>query len=320
MKTMRWGILGCGHIAGKFARDLALVPDAALVASWGRNPENVCRFAAQYGGQGDVSRAAFLANPEIDVVYVASPHHLHLQDTLDCLEAGKAVLCEKPFGQDLKAATRVFEVARSKNLFVMEALWTRFLPHLKKALELVEQGILGDVRMVEADFGIEVPFNETSRLFMASSGGSLWDIGIYPIFLARLFLGNPTRVKAMADWAPTGVDQRLSMALAFEGGKYAQLYSGFCERTECTATLHGSLGKLRIEGQFHVPSNLVLTDKNGVATRLEFPREGFGYQHETVHVHECLRAGLIESPLWTHADTLGLLGLMERVARSTREE
>jgi len=313
MKTIGWGILGCGHIAGKFASDLAGVPGSRLVASWRRDAALAASFAREHGGEAASSREALLTHPQVDVVYVATPHHLHLEDVRACLEAGKAVLCEKPFGMDSAQAAPVLELARAKGLFLMEALWTRFLPHFLKADVLVKEGEIGEIGLLEADFGFLAPYRMDSRLFSPESGGTLWDIGIYPLFLARHFLGEPSEVVALADRAETGVDRRLTMGLNFAKGTHARLFSSFMERTSCAATLHGSHGALGFEGMFHAPTNLVLSRADGRIERFEFPSEGFGYRHEILHVQECLSQGLGESPLWGHGDTLGLLGLMERV-------
>lgn len=312
MDTIGWGILGCGHIAGKFATDLQRVAGARLVSSWRRDTPLAEGFAREHGGRAARSRQELLEDPGVQVVYVATPHHLHLADILDCLKAGKHVLCEKPLGMDSSDAAAILQEAKEKGLFVMEALWTRFLPHFQEADRLVRTGRIGAVGLMEADFGFKAPYRMDSRLFAPESGGTLWDIGIYPLFLARHFLGEPGRIVALADHAPTGVDQRLSMGLSFPTA-HARLFSSFLEWTACAAILHGTEGTLRLEGQFHAPTDLVLIDLDGNEERIEFPREGFGYQHEIAHVQECLRGGLVESPLWSHADTLGLLGLMDRV-------
>jgi len=314
MKTIGWGILGCGHIAGKFASDLAGVPGNRLVASWRRDAALAESFARTHGGSMASSRETLLAHPQVDVVYVATPHHRHLDDVRICLEAGKAVLCEKPFGMDSAEAAPVLELARAQRLFLMEALWTRFLPHFLKADALVKAGEIGEIGLLEADLGFRAPYRLDSRLFAPESGGTLWDIGIYPLFLARHFLGQPTEIVALADRAETGVDRRLTVGLNFAQGAHARLFSSFMEKTASTATLHGSRGTLRFEGPFHAPTDLVLTRAEGGVERFEFSREGFGYQQEILHVQECLSRALCQSPLWGHEDTLGLLGQMERVA------
>lgn len=313
MGTIGWGILGCGHIAGKFAADLRRVDGCRLVSSWRRDGALAEAFALEHGGRAARTREELLDAPEVQVVYVATPHHLHLADVRACLEAGKHVLCEKPFGMDLLETSALLAKARERGLFVMEALWTRFLPHFAKTDELVHAGAIGKIGLIEADFGFKAPYRMDSRLFAAESGGTLWDIGIYPLFLARHFLGNPCELAALADRAETGVDRRLTMGLNFAGGAHAHLFSSFMEATACTATLHGTEGTLRLEGQFHAPTDLVLTSRDGKEERIVFAREGFGYQHEIVHVRECLREGRLESPLWGHAGTLGLLELMARI-------
>lgn len=313
MKTIGWGILGCGHIAGKFASDLARVPGSRLTACWRRDATQAEAFAREHGGCAVARREELVNHPQVEVVYVATPHHRHLDDVRACLEAGKAVLCEKPFGMDSAEAAPLLELAHAKGIFLMEALWTRFLPHFLKADELVKAGEIGEIGLLEADFGFLAPYRMDSRLFAPESGGTLWDIGIYPLFLARHFLGEPSEVAALADRAGTGVDRRLTMGLNFAKGAHARLFSSFMEKTPCAATLHGCHGTLRFEGPFHAPTDLVLTRADGGTERFGFPREGCGYRHEILHVQECLAQGLVESALWTHEDTRGLLKLMERV-------
>lgn len=314
-KSLRWGILGCGHIAGKFASDLALVPGAELAASFGRDLSHAEAFAARYGGRAYSDREAFLASPDIDVIYVATPHSCHTSDTLACLEAGKPVLCEKPFALSLEDAEAVIAKAASKRLFLMEALWTRFLPDFLEADRLVREGSLGMPQLLCADFGFLARFDPASRLFdPALGGGTLWDIGIYPLFLARHFLGNPDSLDVVATLGSTGVDERLSLSLAYGNGAMAHLLTSFREATPCRAVLHGSTGTLAFEPMFHVPTDLMLTNAIDAVRRIEFPREGFGYQHEALHVDECLRHGRTESPLWSLADTRELLILLRRVA------
>jgi len=301
-----WGILGCGHIAGKFASDLALAPGSRLVASYGRDRDKSEAFTTRFGGTAHDDLGQFLSEPGIDVVYVATPHALHL--------------CEKPFALSRREAEPLLKLARSKGLFLMEALWTRFLPHVQASLEMVRSGLLGTPQLLTADFGFVGSKDPASRLNdPALGGGTLWDIGIYPLFLALEWLGRPDTVKALATRGPTGVDLRLSMSLGYSGGAMAHLLSSFLESTPTQARLHGSAGSLALERMFHAPTDLVVLDREGDGKRMTFPKEGHGYQHEILHVNGCLRQGLPESPLWPHEKTLELLSLMERVQEAAAQ-
>jgi len=315
-----WGILGCGHIAGKFASDLALAPGSRLVASYGRDRDKSEAFTTRFGGTAHDDLGQFLSEPGIDVVYVATPHALHPRHVRTCLEAGLPVLCEKPFALSRREAEPLLKLARSKGLFLMEALWTRFLPHVQASLEMVRSGLLGTPQLLTADFGFVGSKDPASRLNdPALGGGTLWDIGIYPLFLALEWLGRPDTVKALATRGPTGVDLRLSMSLGYSGGAMAHLLSSFLESTPTQARLHGSAGSLALERMFHAPTDLVVLDREGDGKRMTFPKEGHGYQHEILHVNGCLRQGLPESPLWPHEKTLELLSLMERVQEAAAQ-
>jgi len=319
-KDIGWGILGCGHIAGKFANDLSLAPGSHLVASYGRDLSKAEEFSACFGGTAHADLGQFLSNPGIDAVYVASPHALHPEHVRACLDAGIPVLCEKPFALSRQDAEPLLELAQAKGVFLMEALWTRFLPHFCKTLELLQSGAVGTPQLLMADFGFVATKDPASRLNDPSlGGGALWDIGIYPLFLALEYLGVPEIVKAQATLGPTGVDLRLSMSLSYPGGAMAHLIASFLESTPGEARLYGSAGNLLLERMFHTPTDLVVFDAQGKGQRISTPREGHGYQHEILHMNQCLRQGLVQSPLWPHSKTLELLALMERVQEATAQ-
>jgi len=312
--TIRWGILGAGKIASKWASDLPLAGNARLQAVWARDPAKGRDFAQRHGAERAVaSRAELLAAPDVDAVYVASPHMLHADDTLACLEAGKPVLTEKPFGLTHRQATGVVQEARARGVLCMEALWTRFLPSFVAAREIAASGRIGAVQKVVADFGFAAAPDPASRLWdPALGGGSLLDIGIYPLFVARSFLGNPDRVQASMSIAPTGVDASCRIALSWLDGGTASLVSTLEENTPCLAVVEGELGRIVMERMFHTPTTLVVSDARG-SQRIPPPPGGHGYEHEIRHFGECLEQGRAESPLWTLDDTLDLSLLMDRV-------
>ena len=316
MRTFNWAILGPGHIAHKFAQDLAFVPNARLHAVASRSLSKAQDFAATYGAPHAVgSYEALQSVPDIDAVYIATPHSEHHAHALLCLRAGLPVLCEKAFTQNAAQAQELLAVARQQGVFLMEAFWTRFFPAIYKALELVQAGTIGEVRHLVADFGFRADVKPEGRLFNpALAGGSLLDIGVYPLFLSQLFLGRPAEVRAVATPTGTGVDQNCAMALAYASGATATLFSTIAAVTENRGVLYGTKGHLQLLGRFHAP--------HGVRVQLtgeEEPRDiacdkqGLGYHYEAAHVQECLTQGLLESPLLPLSFSLELMQLLDAV-------
>src|SRR5450432_4597212 len=227
MKLIRWGILGCGRIARKFAADLTLVDDAALIALGARQLETAQEFAKEFPAPHvHGSYEALVSDPEVDVIYIASPHALHHEHTLLCLHHGKAVLCEKAFALNLRQVKAMVDTACAKKVFLMEAIWSKFLPQYQKVQELIASGELGEIKNVLIDFGFIPQPPVPPRLFdPALGGGSLLDIGIYNVFMALSFLGKPDEIEASMTPAPTGVDEQCAMLFNYKNGAMAQLFS-----------------------------------------------------------------------------------------------
>ncbi len=316
MRTYNWAILGLGNIAQKFAQDLAHVPHARLHAVASRSLAKAEAFAADFGAPHAVgSYEALLAVPDIDVVYIATPHSEHYAHALLCLRAGLPVLCEKAFALNASQAQEMIRVAREQGVFLMEAFWTRFFPAIGQALELVQTGTIGEVKHLVADFGFITDYQPEGRLFNpALAGGSLLDIGVYPLFISKLLLGTPTTVRAVATPAPTGVDANCAMALAYASGATATLFSTIGATTDNRCVLYGTKGQLALVGRFHsatgVQVQLAGEDAPQVFT---YPKEGLGYHYEAAHVQECLAQGLAESPLLPLAFSLELMQLLDAV-------
>lgn len=312
--TIRWGILGAGKIASKWAEDLPLAGNAVLQAVWARDPQKAEEFGRCHGASRVAeSLEGLLDSADVDAVYVATPNMLHADGIRRCLEAGKPVLAEKPFGMSRAQVEPLVELARTRGVLCVEALWTRFLPSFRTALEIVQSGRIGPVRHIVADFGFAAVPDPASRLWDPSQGGgSLLDIGIYPLFLARAFLGNPDRIRATMDRSETGVDATCRAELEWFDGATATLLSTFSENTPCLAVIEGEEGRLVLQRRFHMPTTVVLHDADGVE-RIDPPAGGVGYEHEIRHFGECLEQGLTESPLWSLTDTLDLSLLMDRV-------
>lgn len=294
----RWGILACGKIAEKFADDLvAHVPDGVVYAVASRDLMRAQIFGQKYGATKVFNSYQELVDcPEVDVIYIASPHALHYEHTLLCLEAGKAVLCEKAFAINTTMVKEMIEKSKEKNLFLMEAIWTRFHPAIAQTLDIIQSGQIGDIVHIVADFGFKAVYDEEARLFNPSlTGGSLYDIGIYPLFISKLILGNPKEMKAVATFAPTGVDSNTSISLSYENGATASLFSTLNAQTDTTCTIYGSKGKIFLHGRFHETKGLTLEIEGQEPQIFETERLGHGYSYEAQEVQNCLKLGKIES-------------------------
>lgn len=312
---IRWGVLGLGRIAHKFVQDLLTVEGAVLHAVAASDQDRANEFGAQYGAVHRFgSYEQLLSCPDLDVVYIASRHVYHRDHTLLLLNAGIPVLCEKPFGMDAGQVSEMVRTARSKGVFLMEALWSRFMPAILKAKEWVDADAIGPVRMVKADFGFAANPDPAGRLFNKALGsGSLLDIGIYPLFLAYLMLGKPALIRAVATFGPTGVDEQCGMTLTYANGAMAVLDSTLLVKTDCVGLVLGERGTIRIHGRFH-ESKAVTIEREGVESQtFSFDRETFGYDYEIRHVMQCLRENQTESPLWSLDNSLDLIGLLDAV-------
>lgn len=311
----RWGILGPGRIAHKFAQDLLTLPDAQLYAVASTNQQRAEEFASTYNAPHAFgSYEELLTLPDLDVVYVATPHIKHHENALMLLNGGISVLGEKPFAMNSEQVREMVDLARSKNVFLMEALWSRFMPGIEKALELAQSGAIGKIVSVKADFGFKAPFSPEGRLFdKALGGGSLLDIGIYPLFLSYLILGKPTGIKASAIFGSTGVDEQCGMVLTYADGQIALLDSTLQAKTDCVGLIQGETGQVRIHSRFHETMGVTLFPESGESTDFDFTRTTHGYDYEARHVMQCLSEGRTESLLWSLDDSLNLMALLDAV-------
>jgi predicted dehydrogenase len=314
-QKVRWGILGPGGIASTFAADLPLVPGAELAAVGSRSKESAVAFASRFGFErAHGSYAELAADPGVDVVYVATPHAFHLQAALLCVEAGKSVLVEKPITLDLPGAARLVAAARTNEVFLMEAMWMRLNPAIRKVAELVEQGAIGWVSAIHADFGLPGPFPADHRLRDPRlGGGALLDVGVYPVHLAHLVMGAPTSVQAWAHLTPEGVDENTGVLLGYQAGAVAALTCSINGASRNTASITGTEGRIDLPEGFFVPKSFVLHRPDGDPETFAFPFEGAGYQFEVAEVQRCLLAGELESPLLPHTTTLEVMTLLDTI-------
>ena len=314
MKQFKWGIIGLGRIAHKFAQDVSGSKQMKVHAVASRSLERAQEFARLYGATHAFGTYEEIVDADIDAIYIATPHIGHCENTLMCLYAGIPVLCEKPFAMNAEEVDKMISLAQDKEVFLMEALWTRFLPQTKKILEFIEGGLIGDVLSVKADFGFNPPFDPNKRLFNPQlGGGSLLDIGIYPVFLSLLILGRPNRVKAMATFAETGVDIDCGILLGYEGHRTAHLHSTFLAKTKTEAFIYGSLGTIHIQSRWHGPSWFSVVDEEGRTHNYHFECNHNGYLYEAEEVMHCVNKGMLESELMPLSFSSDLMDLLDAV-------
>ncbi len=311
----RWGIAGTGVIADAFARDLRLLDDAELVAVGSRSQEAADRFAATHEiSRRHVGYDALAADPEVDAIYVAVPHTGHEEVTLTAIAAGKAVLCEKPFAVNAAQTERMIAAARAAGVFLMEAMWVRFLPHQVGLRELIAQGRIGEIRSVIVDRGEVLSSDPAHRVLdPALGGGALLDLGIYPVSFASMLLGTPDRVAAFATPAVTGVDAQTSAVFAYPSGAHALISTALDARTANTASITGTKGRIDIAdwADGRLPAKLTLLD--GTTQSLDFPREGKGLRLQAAEVGRRLRAGEKESPVMPLDETLSIMRTLDLI-------
>jgi predicted dehydrogenase len=316
-KTIRWGILSTGYIVHQFAEGLAVLPDARITAVGSRNRDKAVDFAAKYGIPRSYSSYEELArDPDIDVVYIGTPHRYHRENTLMCLSAGKAVLCEKPLTVNAAEAESVVRVARERKLFLMEAMWSRFLPAVVKTRQLIQEGVIGEIQIVASDFGFTATFDPASRLYDPElGGGALLDVGIYPVSLASMLLGPPDRIVSMGQLGATGVDEQTAMIFGYDSGALAMGYATIRCGSYTEATIVGSLGMIRLHAQIGLfrPFRLTLRLSGQQDREIDVPYEGNGYNYEAAEVMRCLRRGETESAVMPLDESVEIMRTMDTI-------
>lgn len=314
LSSVRWGILGTGRIAGVFAEALQSLDEAQLLAVGSRSIGTADAFGDRFNvPRRYASYAELAADPDIDIVYVATPHTMHAENCLLCLRHGKAVLCEKPFTINAGQAAEVIAVARERGLFLMEAMWTRFLPAIVRVRDLVAAGAIGEVRMIASDFGFRAGVDPHSRLFNPTlGGGSLLDVGVYTVSLtSMIFGGEPERIATMAHLGATGVDETAAMILGYSGGRIALLWSAIRTDTPHETTIMGTEGMIRIHPQWWRARTITLNRKGRADDVIDLPYDGNGYQFEAIEAMRCLRAGLGESAIMPLDETLSIMRTLD---------
>jgi predicted dehydrogenase len=314
-EPLRWGLIGTGWIADSFAADLACTDSGRAVAVGSRRLETANRFADRFDiPNRHASYEALVADPDVDVVYVATPHPMHHPDTLLALGAGKPVLVEKPFTMNAAEARELVAAARAAKLFCMEAMWTRFLPHIAQIRRLIAEGALGEIVTVSADHGQWFAQDPDFRLFAPElGGGALLDLGVYPVSFASMLLGAPDTITALVDPAFTGVDGQTSMLFGYASGAQAVLTCTSLARSPTRAVIVGSEARIEIDGDFYTPSSFTLITREGELTRYDEPHQGRGLWHQADEVARCLHEGLLESPLMPLEESISIMQTMDAV-------
>ncbi|MDP5120365.1 MAG: Gfo/Idh/MocA family oxidoreductase [Spirosomaceae bacterium] len=315
MSVIKWGIIGIGNIAEKFTQDLATVAGCELYAVASTNLERAQEFAVKHNaGFAFGSYEEIFNAPGLDVVYIATPHVTHAYCTKLCLEKKVAVLCEKPFAMNETEVDSMVKSAKDNDTFLMEAMWTRFLPTTLKTLELVESGAIGEIKTIHADFGFKADFIPERRLFNPKlGGGALLDIGIYPAYLSLLLLGYPSDIEALSIIGSTGVDETTSFVFRYDQNATAVLNCTILANTNTEAWIYGTKGKIQIHSRFHEGKKVTLFKDDETPVDFEFKRETRGYDFEISEVNRCLNEDLKESPLMPHTMSRKLIHLLDKI-------
>jgi predicted dehydrogenase len=315
IKKIRWGIIGLGNIANKFATDLACVENVELVAVASRNQQRANEFAVQHNSKKAYnSYENLVKDAEVDAVYIATPHSFHKDHAILCLQNKKAVLCEKPFAMNLEEVTEMILVARENNVLLMEALWTFFLPHFTYVLDIVRGDKFGKLKNLEADFGFYKDFDETSRLFKKEvGGGSLLDIGIYPIFAALATLGEPDAIDANATFFENGADSSCTAVFHYDNAK-ATLKSTLLAETKTEAVFTFDKAIVKIKRQFHEPSTVVIIHEHKEEI-INFDCKTIGYNFEIEHFNQLLRENKKESAVMSFDFSKSIIKTLDKVRK-----
>lgn len=312
--TIRWGIAGPGRIAATMAAEFAHVDGAELVAVGSRSADRAALFAERFAIPQAYGSYADLFAADLDAIYLATPHGQHAEIALAAIEAGKALLIEKAFTTTVADTTAVIDAARDRGVFVMEAMWTRFLPAISHLRGLVGSGALGEIRAVYGDLLAFREFDPDDRLFNpALGGGAVLDLGVYVLSFTQQFLGSPELVYAVGGMYPNGVEGEAGILLGWPDGRYATQAIGFTAPGPGRQVVAGTKGWVEVKPRFHRAAELSVHLQGEPTQELSFPKIGTGYAHELIHVGECLAAGLTESPVMPLADTLAVQELMAEV-------
>ena len=314
-QEFKWGILGTGGIARAFARDLTFLNNHLVAAVGSRTKEKAEEFAIEFPGcTAHGSYEKLVTNPEIDAIYVATPHPMHLTNTILALKAGKPVLCEKPFSINASQARAMVEASIENNVALLEAMWMRFLPHIHQVRKIITSGVLGDIISVTADHGQRLADQGIARLVEPSlAGGALLDLGIYPVSFAHMVLGVPEKVQASAVMTDKGVDASTSILFTYASGAQAILTTTMIAQTPCRAVVSGVNGWLEIDRTFYNPTTMRVHLYDGTTTEYPSNYQGHGLREQAIEFANIVSTGKFESEYLTHKHTLEIMDLMDLI-------
>ncbi len=312
---LRWGILSTGRIAHKFAQAAAGTDTSEVVAVGSRDQAKAEAFGDEFGiPHRHGSYEALAGDPGIDAIYVATPHPFHAENTILCLGAGKPVLCEKPFALNAGQAREMIDTARAAGLFLMEAMWSRFLPSVRKAKELVDAGAIGELRMIIADFGYRGKWDPASRVLNPDlAGGGLLDVGIYPLSLSSMFFGEARAVASQAHLGQTGVDEQAGIVIKYDGGRIAAVTTGVRTETPMEAWLLGTEGRIHLHKQWWRGKPLTLMAGGKDPETIAEPTAENGFVYEIEEAARCIAAGKGESDIMPLDESLSIVALLDEI-------
>lgn len=314
MSNFSWGILGPGGIARAFAKDLTLLEGHTIGAVGSRSLANAQSFADEFGGTAYGSYEELVNDSTIDAIYVATPHPAHHDNVILALNAGKPVLCEKPFAVNAHEAQAMVDAASRNNVALMEAMWARFLPHYAKVREIVASGVLGPILSIHADHGQRLADQNIPRLVEPQlAGGALLDLGIYPISFAHMILGNPLSIKSTAVMTDKGVDAQTSMIFTYDNGAQSILTTTMIEQTPCRAVVAGLNGWLEIDRTFYNPASMRVVLNDGSITQYPSQYSGHGLREQAEIFKQLVQSGKFESEILSWQDTVDIMKTMDTV-------
>ena len=316
-ENFNWGIIGLGRIAHSFAKAVEIVDKTKVFAVASRSLSKAQDFANKYNAPYYYgSYEEIIQNKEIDAVYIATPHALHCENAIMCLENKIPVLCEKPFAMNSKEVKKMINSAKKHNTFLMEAIWTRFVPSLLKVEEIIQSGIIGKPTLLRSDFCFKANFDPLNRIFNKElGGGAILDIGIYPLFLSLLLFGKPHKVNSIASIGKTGIDESCGITLQYKDGEIASLTCSINVDSAKEAEIYGEKGRIKMKGTWFIPTNLTLFQNKGSVEDINFTYKGNGYEYEIIEVMNCLKENKKESNLLRLDFSLELIELMDKIRR-----
>jgi predicted dehydrogenase len=314
-RNYRWGILGAGRIAEKFCTAIAFVEGSEVYAVASRDISKAKDYAARFNASRSYDNyQELVTDKEVDIIYIATPHSFHYEQALVCLQHQKAVLCEKPMTLSHVQTAELVAAARENRVFLMEGLWTACMPFMDKVRSIIANGRIGQLQYLAADFGFEAPPDPEGRLYKKSlAGGSVLDIGVYPVSLATILLGEPSLVRSVSKLAGTGVDEYANVIMQYSNGATAHVLSSIIFNTPIEATIIGTKGRISIRSPWFKATELSFLPHEGAAEDFSIPHDCNGFEHEVREVMHCLDQGLLESPKVSHELSLAISRTMDQV-------